>query len=507
MIIEIPRTFKEFLTFVEKHGDAVALCDHKQHQELSYSDLIKRAKDIANRLSITKGQRVVLYDINQIDWVISFFAIQLCDGIAVPVDERTSELFFQNVLSSTEPSLIITGNSKIKEQTKIPVMSFAELSNNSALNTLDIKSEPDRPCEIIFTSGTWSEPKGVVLSQQNLLANVEHILSVYPYSKPSVDLGVLPLSHAYQQTLGLLVPLTMGSKIVFLKVSNSFDLLEAIKAHHVVLIPLIPRVLELLRSAILRKIKNLYIRKMFSLFVALSRHLPRAVRRILFSRIHTQIGSSLRILVSGGSPLNQDLDHFFQGLGYQVFVGYGLSECSPIISASFSANRVIGEVGRPLPMVDVTLSETNELVVRGENIFLGYWPDCGGQPEVRTGDIARMTPSGNIIIKGRNKNLIIFDNGEKCFCEDLERMIDSLDEIEASCVVERRVSGEVRAECLAVQSQNQSIDAEKIIKYVNAKLPFGIKLSRVMFVQSVDFPRTHTLKPNRAKVLALLDYE
>jgi long-chain acyl-CoA synthetase len=366
----------------------------------------------------------------------------------------------------------------------------------------------NKPCEIIFTSGTWSEPKGVVLSQQNLLANVEQILSVYPYSKPTVVLGILPLSHAYQQTLGLLVPLALGSKVVFLKVTNSLDLINAIKSQNVDLIPMIPRVFELLRSAILRKIRNVYLRKVFTKLVNWSYYLPITIRRNIFYFIHQQLGSSLRVLIAGGSPFDRNLDRFFQGLGYHVFVGYGLSECSPIVTAGFSSERKQGEVGKPLPGITVDLNHLNEVVVQGENVFLGYWPHIENKVSIlNTGDIGEITNSGTLILKGRSKNLIIFDNGEKCFCEDLERIINSHDGIESSCVVERRVSGEVRAECLVVLSENRKIDTARIINYVNVKLPLGIKLSRVVFVQNEDFPRTHTLKPNRAKVLSLLDSE
>lgn len=505
-MISLPRTFAEYLSVIEKHGDAIALYDYVQKTELSYLALVRSVKELASKLPIKEGQRVVLYDISQIDWVVLFFAIQLRGGIAVPIDERVSQQFFHSVVNSTNPFLIVSDNKDIKENMGFKVISFLELSKGQSSEFINVDHKASKPCEIIFTSGTWSDPKGVVLSQQNLLANVEQILSVYPFSKPAVMLGILPLSHAYQQTLGLLVPLTLGSKVVFLKVTNSLDLISAIKSQKVDLIPMIPRVFELLQSSILRKIRNVYLRKVFIILVNLSYYLPVAIRRCIFYFIHKQIGPSLRVLLSGGSPFDRNLDRFFQGLGYHVFVGYGLSECSPIVTAGFSSERKQGEVGKVLPGITIELNHLNEVIVQGENVFLGYWPHIENKISAfNTGDIGEITKLGTLVLKGRSKNLIIFDNGEKCFCEDLERIINSHDGIESSCVVERRVSGEVRAECLAVLSENKKIDTARIINYVNAKLPLGIKLSRIIFVQDTDFPRTHTLKPNRVKVLSLLD--
>jgi long-chain acyl-CoA synthetase len=501
---EIPRTFKEFLESLSERGDSAALVDAKTGITVTYKELYAKVTELAGRLEIKTGQRILLYKINQIDWVVCFFAIQVRGGITVPVDDRVSEDFLNKVVKNTEPAFIFSDSTDISPL-KIKIRNLKSYDSDPVTTLTFNNVDPDAPSEIIFTSGTWSDPKGVTLSQRNILANVEQILSIYPDKNPEVVLAILPLSHAYQQTLGLFTTLALGSRIVFLKVTSSIDLLEAIKKYKVTLIPLVPRVLELLFSSITRKIKNKRVRKWFVKFVVISRFLPRVVRRQIFFFIHKQIGKTLNILVSGGSPLSKHVDDFFQGLGYKVMVGYGLSECAPIVSAHVGQFRKSGEVGKPLPGIDVSLSSDGELVVSGENVFLGYWPSYNSTKSFATGDLVERTKAGSLVLKGRNKNLIVFDSGEKCFCEDLELVISELDDVEMSCVIEKRRNNSVVAECMASSKNTESVTEELIISHVKSRMPLGISVSKCVLVNSDEFPTTHTLKANRAEISRLLD--
>jgi long-chain acyl-CoA synthetase len=506
---KIPRTFIEFLNLIVENGDATALCDAKTGKVYSYEKLVQASHDLALRLPIGTGDRVLMYKLGQIDWVILFFAIQVRGGVAVPVDERTSDDFLEKVIAQVEPVFMVTSELESPNVYGdiIHVKTISDLNKLSKHGHDEIIADSNLPCEIIYTSGTWSDPKGVVLSQRNILSNVDQIVSAYPHKENAVVLGILPLTHAYQQTLGLLTPLTLGSKIVFLKVTNSIELLEVIKKHRVTLIPLVPRVLELLYSAITRKIKQPRLRALFVSTVRLARFLPRRIRRLIFFFIHKQIGKDLHILVSGGSPLRSELDQFFEGLGYRVPVGYGLSEHAPIVAAHFGQRRRVGEIGKPLPNTEVTFTSENEMVVKGESVFLGYWPDVSGQDEIMTGDIGEQMVDGNLVIKGRNKNLIIFDNGEKCFCEDLETLVSAMPEVDSCCVIEKLSENVVTAQCVFTTSKDISLEEKKVIEYVHARTPLGIGLKKATLVTVADFPMTHTLKPNRAKISLMLDLD
>lgn len=499
------RTFKDFLTTISKE-DAVALVDAKSGAELTYKELLEKAKDLSSRLLINPGDRVVLYELSQLDWVISFFAIQLRSGIAVPIDERVDPAFIQKVLKKTDPLLILTEKFDHEVLAGYRSMTCKDLLSRPVVYQDVSISKPDDPCQIIFTSGTWSDPKGVVLSQKNILSNVSQILNVYPDKRASMILGILPLSHAYQQTLGLFTPLALGSTIVFLKVTNSVDLLKTIKKYKITLIPLVPRVLELIHSSITRKIRNKRTRSLLVKVISVSRFLPRQLRRLLFFFVHKEIGTSLTTFVSGGAPINPNIEHFFQGLGYKVMVGYGLSECAPIVCAHFGQSRQVGEIGKPLPGVSVTLAKDGEIQVTGDNVFLGYWPEHKQESQTHhTGDLAHQTRNGSLVLKGRSKNLIVFNSGEKCFCEDLELIIGELELVELVCVIEKNRNGNVMAECVIAIKQGESLKEKEVQNYIAKKLPLGINVTRCLIVPDIEFPVTHTLKPNRAAISKLLD--
>lgn len=501
----IPRTFKDFLVQISK-ADSVALVDAKSGVKIKYKELSEKAHDLASRLLINPGDRVVLYELTQLDWVVSFFAIQLRGGIAVPIDERVDQTFIRKVLKKTSPVLVLTGQPGQAVFAGCRSMSYEDLASRPVVYQDVVTVNSEDPSQIIFTSGTWSDPKGVVLSQKNILSNVSQILSVYPDKQASMILGILPLSHAYQQTLGLFTPLALGSTVVFLKVMNSVDLLQTIKKYKITLIPLVPRVLELLYSSITRKIKNKRARSLFVKTVSVARFLPLRLRRVLFFFVHKEIGASLTTFVSGGAPINPNIERFFQGLGYKVMVGYGLSECAPIVSAHFGQFRQTGEIGKPLPGVDVILAEDGEIQVTGDNVYLGYWPDYEKISSTHsTGDLALKKKNGSLVLKGRSKNLIVFDSGEKCFCEDLELIVSELEPVEQVCVIEKNRNGTLVAECLVGVKQVEAVEEKDIQQHVAKKTPFGFSLSRCKIVSDVDFPVTHTLKPSRAAISKLLD--
>jgi long-chain acyl-CoA synthetase len=503
----IPRNFTDFLALLSDYGDTTALCDAQGERQYTYAQFVDASHNLASRFSISPGDRVLLYRLNQIDWVLLFFAIQIRGGIAVPVDERTSEDFLQKVIAQTNPVCIVTDESEYvaKNFSSVELRTITQILDTNQHQCSKVISDNNAPCQIIYTSGTWSDPKGVVLSQRNILSNVEQILSAYPHTENDVVLGILPLTHTYQQTLGLFTPLALGSQVVFLRVTSSIELLQTIKKYKVTLIPLVPRVLELLYSAITRKITNKRLRSLFVHTVKAIRFLPRRVRRMLFFFIHKEIGKDLQIMVSGGSPLRREIDQFFEGLGYRLPVGYGLSECAPIVGAHFGQRRSEGEVGRPLPGIDVTLDGNQEIIVKGENVFLGYWPDVQGQEYVKTGDIGEFKSNGSLILKGRNKNLIIFDTGEKCFCEDMETIISSIPEVDSCCVIEKQKNNQVTAQCVFSVVGDAGLDEQYVINFVNKRTPLGVSLKKAVLITVADFPVTHTMKPKRGQISEFLD--
>lgn len=484
-------------------GDRTALTDASTGRSVSFAELRAQAFDLARKLphDISSGARVILYDLNPLDWVPLFFAITLRGWVVVPLDTRVSTEFFRSVEELTTPELIIVGDETQLEST-YRTMRFSDLADRTGQRVNMVTPDPSAPAEILFTSGTWSRPKGVVLSQRNILTNAQQVLSVYQHTQEDVSLAVLPLSHAYQQTNGLFLPLLTGSEIVFLTSVSSEALTSAMRTYRVRTMLVVPRVLSLIESSLLRKVKARRIRNYLPTVVRAARFLPRILRRLIFARIHRQIGSTLTTLVVGGAPLSPQLDHFFQGLGYRVIVGYGTSECSPVITVSLNQRRQIGEVGRPLPNVGVEINEQGEVIVSGENVFLGYWPEISQPISFNTEDVG-VIKDGQLMLKGRTKNLVVYPSGDKVFCEDVEYIANKISSIEDCCVVGVETASGIQLHCVIKGEQGLRVQEESIKHAINKSLPFGVRLEKVVSVSRDDFPYTHTLKPDRRRILEL----
>jgi len=494
--------FHGYLGLIGKFGSKPAVCDAISGRSLSYADLCERSYDIASRLDIGIGERVILYGLHPVDWTVVFLAIALKGGIAVPVDERVGNDFFREIVKLTVPKLIIAGKDVFADAVA-KILTFDDISNLEK-KPFESGDFTDCPCEIIFTSGTWADPKGVTLSQRNILSNTRQLLAAYHEKRTDVFLGILPLSHSYQQVFGLFAPLARGAQVVFLSEINSIDMKNAIRDYQVAAIPLVPGVLSMLRNAIVREIRYPRLRDLFIRLVPSFRHLPLFVRRMLFADIHRSIGTSLRYLISGGAPLDAELDCFFQGIGYVVYVGYGLSECSPVVSACLRQRRTVGEVGPPLPGVDVSVGKDGEIIVKGENVCMGYWPDVSGMGTCGTGDLGYVARNGSIILNGRSKNLIIFNNGQKIFCEDIERIVIGNNAVKDCCAIGIEHEDGQTVECIVCTEDDVDIDVGKVLRESNAKMPFGMRIWAVHRVNRNDFFYTHTMKIDRKNVRKLL---
>jgi long-chain acyl-CoA synthetase len=337
-----------------------------------------------------------------------------------------------------------------------------------------------------------------MLSQKNLLTNAYQILDIYHHKKEDTSLSILPMSHAYQQTAGLIIPLIVGSHVVFLEKPDSFKIIEAIKKYKIKTIPVVPKVLDLIKSSILRKIHNKNIRSVVRKTIVHSSSLPIFIRKILFKFIRNQIGISLKNFIVGGALLSKETDDFFRGLGYKLCIGYGLTETSPVISLSIDQKRREGNVGQIVKGLKYSKNENGELLVSGDNVFLGYYPDYNNKV-FNTGDVIDFDKNNNLILKGRTKNLIIWPTGDKIFAEDLEYIISKITNTEEVCVVHKLKQDTPVIYCAIKSEQTITIDLD----HLHSKLPNNIKIEKVTLFSSNDFPYTHTLKPNRQKILEL----
>lgn len=497
-----PQSIKDFLKHIDSYGSLQAISAYNNGGSLTYSELVDKiicvATNIKENWPIKPGDRIMLFSSGP-DWVVSYFACLLCGYVVVPLDIRMNDDLISDLVALTEPKLIIK-DVPGKALHYVESISTGNLSKKNmqraSLDSFEIINQ-DNIAEIILTSGTWSRPKGVTLTHKNILANLAGVDKTYQLADDARLLSILPLSHAYEQMIGLFVPLFRGASITYLQDITSNSLKEACGEQKITLIVAVPRILEVLHKEIMKKIPNSK-RVFFENIVISSTNLPIYLRRKLYKKVHMALGRTLKTIVVGGAPLEYKLDKFFQGLGYELLVGYGLSETSPVISISKNQQRTKGDVGKPLHNIETKVSAKGEIIVRGESVFYGYWPEKRRGGFFCTGDLGSFDRKGNIILKGRIKNLIVFPNGDKIFLEDIEKIADSYSGVEESCALN---IGNDRSPLLHLFIVANKTDNNALKEYINSKLPYGIRVASISKAKMRSLPRTHTLKLKRNQII------
>ncbi len=494
------KNFTEFLEIISKHGKRTALVDDASGEAIAYTQLLKQAKAMAGQLTknkIQQGDRIAFYKIRDIDWVQCFLGAQLANVIVVPLDSRLSEQMVKAVIAETKPKLLITDEDLDLGVKSLSSADLLTKRDNSVISKIKDNNQPIIS-EILLTSGTWSQPKGVTLTQENLLHNLAATYKRYPLNSDEVFLSILPLAHAYEQMCGLLMPLYAGAKIVYIDEITSEILIGAFKKHRVTMVVAVPRILEMLQKGILRKLPK----KRHAQFLQITktmRHFPKPIRRKIFSKVHRELAPNLHTLVIGGAPYDRALDNFFSGLGYQTLLGYGLSETSPIISICTQPQaRVKGSVGKPVDNLKVKINDKGEILVKGPSVFYGYWPNRHRHEWFNTEDQGYINNRGHLVLTGRTKNLIVYPNGDKLFLEDVERVADSLSEVEESCVLysPQDFNGVFSMVVKVANGFGEASIKDRIL----SQLPSTVRIDRIINIFPRDLPRTHTLKLNRHKI-------
>ncbi len=493
--------YQDYLAELEAHGGKMALVDGASGASLSYRQLIDLSHQVANYFLVRKfeaGDRLLIIGVRGIDWAPIFFATQLAGIVAVPIDTRASNDLVRAVIKKTTPVAIIQGKGvgfKTRVRT-IPVSQVLDSASQSG-NVQPLPAlKPGSFGQILLSSGTWSQPKGVTLTQDNLLQNMLAAGQVYSLDPQEILLSILPLSHAYEQMCGLHIPLRAGCTIVYLDEIRADKIKAAIKQYQISLIVAVPRILDLFQRGILRQAPPARRDKIISLSHRL-RALPVGLRRLVFRKVHQGLGPSLRTLMVGGAALPLETDHFFQGLGYQVLVGYGLSETSPIISILVrQRGRQLGDVGRILANLEAQVNDDGELLVRGPTVFAGYWPDRRHHRSwFNTGDVVELDSQGWLRIMGRSKDLIVFVSGDKIMAGEAEELIARhLPRVEEAIVMSINDRAGTSEGLHIAYKSSRPVSQRQFEQLFRLYLPRGAQILSVRNVHPEFLSRTHTIK-------------
>lgn len=361
--------------------------------------------------------------------MIAYLATLLVGAVAVPLDVHTQEDTLSRIIRTTEATYLIT-TPKQYQHLKEPPLPLIDITHVPE-STLDPSQLPhvqgDDLAELVFTSGTTGQPKGVMLSHRNITSNALAALQVIDMHPDDRSLSILPLSHMFEMTIEVAL-LSQGASVMYARSLIPNTLLGLLGAHDITCMVLVPHVLELFMKSLEREVRRGK-KKVFELLHRMASYLPFSWRRLLFRRVHARFGGQFHFFISGGASLAPDLTRRWENMGFRVLQGYGATECAPIITATPERARKYGTVGKPLPGQQVRIAEDGEILVKGSNVAMGYWKD----PEATkaafkggwyaTGDLGFLDAQGFLFLKGRKNNLIVLANGLNVSPEEVEQVL------------------------------------------------------------------------------------
>lgn len=368
--------------------------------------------------------------------------------------------------------------------------------------------------QILFTSGTTAEPRGVVLTHGNFLANLEPLeRGIDPYRKyerwfhPLRFVSLVPLSHVFGQFMTLFVPPLLGAAVVFESSANSPEITRTVKRERATALIAVPRMLDVLRGGIERDFESRgeshWLKSAFD--NAKGRKFLR--RAWMFRRIHERFGWKFWAFISGGAALSGDTEDFFRRMGYAVVQGYGMTETASLISLNHPFRAAEGSVGKILPGREFRLAEDGEILVRGENVATGYWQAGALQPSsregwLRTGDLGEVDAEGNLRFRGRKKNVIVTAAGLNVYPEDLEAALRKQPGVRDCVVLPFERGGNAEPCAVVLGSDSEDAATRAAIEGANAMLAEYQRMRMWIVWPEFDFPRTATGKPRLPLIAA-----
>jgi long-chain acyl-CoA synthetase len=499
-----------------RYGDetAVVYREGLRSTRISYADLALMAGRFAAELErrrIVKGDRVLIWGENGGHWIAAFFGCLVRGVLAVPLDATSSAAFIGRVATEVAPKLCAGSAAHISMlPAGLPILEFEEFASQIPVepdySVVDGLNESD-PFQIVFTSGTTGDPKGVVHTHRNVLASlgpIEREIGKYrKYERvfhPLRFLHTLPLSHVFGQFMGIWIPSLLAAEVHFESRMAPGGLIEEIAEARMSVAAVVPRVLDILRSHLRTRMPELDAR------IAASEGSQVWTRWWKFRDVHRLFGLKFWAFVCGGATLPPDLEHFWNALGFAVVQGYGMTETAALVSLNHPFHQARGSIGKVLPGREVQLRDDGEILVRGETVSTAVWE--GGQLRTRdaewleTGDLGSLDEAGNLRYRGRKKDVIVTASGLNIYPEDLEAALQRQPEVKYCTVIE--VAGRSGPEPLAVVILRTAGDPADVVRTANLELADYQKIRRWHVWPEPDFPRTSTGKILRREVARVM---
>jgi long-chain acyl-CoA synthetase len=505
--------------FVAKYaarGDEVAVRYRRGYrmESWSYARIAQGANRLARELenrSVGKGDSVLLWGENSPEWIVAFFGCLLRGAVIVPVDQASTVGFASRVAREVGAKLIIRSRGLPESDLAIPEIVLESLPELTAIHEATPYPapalSPQDTLQVIFTSGTTAEPRGVVISHGNVLANIgplePEIQKYLRYERifhPIRFLNLLPLSHVFGQMLGIFIPPLLAGTVVYINSQKPSEMIELVRRERVSVLVAVPRIIESLRREIQRQLERAGSLEGFeeSFTQSEGQHFLRRWWR--FRRIRSQFGWKFWAFISGGAALPEQDETFWNRLGYAVIQGYGMTETTSMISLNHPFRSTKGSIGQVFPGMEVRVDEHGEILVRGENVARSFRQNHEVKPLsaddgwFHTGDLAETDQDGRLYFRGRRKNLIVTAAGMNVYPEDLEKALRREAGVRDCVVIGLNREGNEEA-CAVLLLDDPQVGAASVIESANQSLAEYQRIRQWFEWPEPDFPRTATQKP------------
>ena len=565
------KTVKEFFTkSINEFSERPCILEKPDHKEpyktYTYKefgdDVIALGTAMIKLLNL-KDKKVIIIGETQYDWYISYMAMLTGVGIAVPVDRELPLNELENVVRRSRASAIIYSPKKEDDVKKIretipEVEYFIEMKSdkdldgkdvginylidngkrivNSGDNSfMDIEIDPEEFKVLLFTSGTTSNSKGVMLCNKNLAENINAVnayVKIYPTDR---FFSVLPLHHTYESTIGFLVPIAIGCSIAVCEgLRYIVPNLQEAKPTAVLTVPLL---VESIYKKINETIKKSHKEKLVNSMIHITNGLKSVgidIKKKVFKEIYDNLGGNIRIIVSAAAPIDKKVGNWLEDIGILFLQGYGLTETAPIAALTPDYKPMVGSAGKAVVQAQIKVDNPNEngegeIMIKSPTLMLGYYEDEEATREAiepdgyfHSGDIGYINEEGFIYITGRSKNVIVTQNGKNIYPEEIEMLLDKIPEIKEVMVYGKAPEGEeakrkddkeliITARVIPdrekIEELHGNISDEEVkkiiweqIKQVNKKLT-SYKAVKSLELKEGEFEKTSTMKIKRYKEL------
>jgi long-chain acyl-CoA synthetase len=503
-----PSALPKFLHRIAQiDGDFIIYDDGWRGWSYRYSDVAQMAGALVAKFrsrDIGKGDHVLIWSESRAGWIAALWACLLEGVILVPVELQASQALVQRIEKAIQPRLLLLGDlvSGIESSGQFPIYFLRDVEAARAELPVDRPAlYQDDTAEIIFTSGTTAEPKGVIMTHRNLAAALQPLeTALAPYRKylglirPFRVLNLLPMSHLFGQAVALFVmPLIPGTG-VFLDSTSPEEIAAQIYQRKICALISVPQILEVLRKYVLHRFPETA--------NAVNETGAWPKRWWHYRAVHRLFGWRFCCLYVGGAALSPDVEQFWSALGFVVAQGYGLTETAPIISFNHPFHAEKNTAGRPIAGLQLRLGPDGEVLVRGDNVTPGYFQLPGETAAAfesgwfHTGDIGELTAKGDLVIRGRKKDLIVTSSGLKVHPGDVERVLNSIPGVRESAVIDNNG-------VYAVLVLEPSAQGEAVLRRANQQLETHQRIRSFSIWPQDALPRTSSTQKLRRNEIAI----